>query len=314
MLGRYTLANNVKVTLAADVSAVASSITVNAASGIFNNPPDPTGDAASGGLSIATIQDAALPPTKTEIITYTGVTDNGNGTLTLTGVLRGIEGTTARSWTSGAVLFQSATAGQFSDPLLSLDRSGAGKVKIGASSVELDGATTTMLPKNSEGAVVLSAGTSKGSNLGFNGGFLQLYGDSNPDNDPAGKGRAVLSSSGELRLYSGQNIVLASANGVLVSGYADLMTDISIKFLGGSNACLKYGDAQVVGERRTGWTASTGVGARGSFPTYTAVQLGSAYNATVQQQLNAALDHIQVLSQQVKALKDDLLAHGLIGQ
>ncbi len=128
MLGRYTLANNVKVTLAADVSAVASSITVNAASGLFHDPPDPTGDDASNGTSILTIQDDALPPTKTEIITYTGVTDNGNGTLTLTGVLRGIENTIARSWTTGAVLFQAGTSGQFSDPDLTVDRTPGGVI------------------------------------------------------------------------------------------------------------------------------------------------------------------------------------------
>jgi hypothetical protein len=67
---------------------------------------------------------------------------------------------------------------------------------------------------------------------------------------------------------------------------------------------------KVVGNRVTGWTASTGTAARGAFATF-AGQVISA--SPTQAQVQAIDDHVKVLSQQLKAMKDDLIAHGLIG-
>lgn len=233
MLGRYTLANNVKVTLAADVSAVASSITVNAASGIFNNPPDPTGDAASGGLSIATIQDAALPPTKTEIITYTGVTDNGNGTLTLTGVLRGIEGTTARSWATGAVLFQAYTAGQRLHPKVHYNLPGAGSPHDGLQSED---------------------------------GFYT-------ENEVYGY---------KLRYENGVYYSLG------VGGLPVLVLNVP----------------------KSGWSIDMAIPFRASAGVYNApTSLNSTYDASVRNQLVDAMARIELMTQQIAALKADLMGH-----
>lgn len=122
MLGQYTLENNVRVVLHDAITAVSNTIRVDAATGLFRNPPNPSGDAASGGVAIATLQDATIPPTKTEIITYTSIANNGDGTFTLGGVARGAEGTTPQSFAAGAVLFQAATAGQSRHPYVEADQ------------------------------------------------------------------------------------------------------------------------------------------------------------------------------------------------
>lgn len=68
-------------------------------------------------------------------------------------------------------------------------------------------------------------------------------------------------------------------------------------------------DQDVVSYRRTGWTADTGVSYRGGSATYSATASAS-YDQT---QTQALMDSVKTLSQTVKALKDDLIAHGLIG-
>lgn len=118
MFGRYTVNNNVRVALHANINAVATSLTVVAASGVFNNPADPAGDVASGGIGIATLVDSLSLPTKTEIVTYTSLTDNGNGTFTLGGLVRGMDGTSGQSWLAGAVLIQTITAGMLRHPMV----------------------------------------------------------------------------------------------------------------------------------------------------------------------------------------------------
>lgn len=116
MLGKYALANNVRTTLRTAINSVASSLVVDAATGVFKNPPNP-----SGSLGILTLIDSMTQPTKTEIVTYTAVADNGNGTLTLSGVSRGQEGTVAQSFAAGAIVFQGVTAGQLDSPLIAGD-------------------------------------------------------------------------------------------------------------------------------------------------------------------------------------------------
>lgn len=322
MLGRYTLANNVKVTLSAGISAVASSITVNAATGLFNDPPDPTGDMASNGLSIATIQDAAIPPNNTEIITYTGVTDNGDGTLTLTDVQRAIEGSTARPWSTDDVLFQAATAGQFSDPLLFADRTVPDALNVSAGSVVFTKNSLTVRPNTPPGQdvgrLMLAGG---GAANKERGAYLSLNG-ANFSNFIGPGGDATLSTTGDIEISANAGratIIGTNSISIETLGTFDLYAGIAAN-LGTVNVDILYAkyriyinDTPVLGIRKTGWSASTGTAARSAYATYSAPTVGATYNATVQGQLNTALTHIEVLSQQVKALKDDLIAHGLIG-
>jgi len=102
----YTVANNVRATLNTGINSSVTSIIINNAVSPFNNPATPV----SGFPGVITLTDSLGAPTKFEIVTYTGITDNGNGTRTLTGVVRGVESSTAQAWTSGQFLYQSATA------------------------------------------------------------------------------------------------------------------------------------------------------------------------------------------------------------
>ena len=100
-----TLANDVQVELAAAISETDTSATIVAAVTPLNNPPTPDTD------SVLTLVDTLGSPAKVEIVRYTTVTDNGDGTLTIGGLTRGQEGTTAQSFDIGAIAYQAVTAG-----------------------------------------------------------------------------------------------------------------------------------------------------------------------------------------------------------
>ena len=93
--------NNVRATLNAGVSTGASSIQVLKAVSPYGEPP------TSGKI---TLMDSLSSPTKIEILSYTGRTDNTTY-WTLTGVTKGVESTTDQAWDAGDPLFQSFTAG-----------------------------------------------------------------------------------------------------------------------------------------------------------------------------------------------------------
>lgn len=96
-------ANFVQVKLAAGVAAAANTLSVQAIGAAFNLPP------ADGGL--LTITDSLGGPEAHEIIRYTA--RSGSGPYTLSGVTRGLEGTTPRAWSAGAYVVQCLTAGEF---------------------------------------------------------------------------------------------------------------------------------------------------------------------------------------------------------
>ena len=92
--------NNVKTTIQTAFNATATSIQVLKAVTPFNNPPE------SGTL---TFMDSLSSPTKIEVVTYTGRTDNGSY-WTITGVTRGQESSTASSFDVDAYVIQTWTA------------------------------------------------------------------------------------------------------------------------------------------------------------------------------------------------------------
>lgn len=96
-------ANFVQAKLAAAAAAAANTLSIQAMGGAFNLPP------ADGGL--LTITDSLGGPEAHEIIRYTA--RSGSGPYTLSGVTRGLEGTTARAWSAGAYVVQAVTAGEF---------------------------------------------------------------------------------------------------------------------------------------------------------------------------------------------------------
>lgn len=98
-----SFANNVKTELAAAATAAATELAIVTAQAPFNNPP------SDGRIMLS---DSLRSPTVFEVIGYSGLTDNGDGTLTLTGLTRGMEDTTAAAWDAGAFVYQSLTAEQ----------------------------------------------------------------------------------------------------------------------------------------------------------------------------------------------------------
>lgn len=57
------------------------------------------------------------------------------------------------------------------------------------------------------------------------------------------------------------------------------------------------------------WTAPTGTASRATFATYAAPDISAAY---VEAEVQAIADHVQVLSQRLKAIVDDLKANGAL--
>jgi hypothetical protein len=106
----FTLDNFVRSTLQADITAGATTVTVTKAAPPLRDPPDATVDAP--GLLV--LQDAPVSPTKIEVISYTGRSIVGT-VVTLTGVARGLEGSTASPWSAGTPTFQGITAGTLDD-------------------------------------------------------------------------------------------------------------------------------------------------------------------------------------------------------
>lgn len=72
---------------------------------------------------------------------------------------------------------------------------------------------------------------------------------------------------------------------------------------------LKANGTQVVGPRKTGWSNDTGTASRAAHATYSGTAEATYTQATIQ----ALMTAVQALSQGQKALKDDLILHGLIG-
>jgi hypothetical protein len=102
--------------------------------------------------------------------------------------------------------------------------------------------------------------------------------------------------------------VQASGGSFLVGNVATPTTD-KLQ-VGGSVSAVSYKVAgiQVVGAQRTGWTAATGTAYRGTFDANQAWTIGILDIVQIQQIANS----LTQARQRIKALEDDLRAHGLI--
>ncbi|MFK3699424.1 phage tail protein [Serratia ureilytica] len=102
--------------------------------------------------------------------------------------------------------------------------------------------------------------------------------------------------------------VQASGGSFLVGNVATPTTD-KLQVGGSVNAVsYKVAGIQVVGAQRTGWTAATGTAYRGSFDANQAWTIGILDIVQIQQIANS----LTQARQRIKALEDDLRAHGLI--
>ncbi|MBH3027234.1 phage tail protein [Serratia marcescens] len=102
--------------------------------------------------------------------------------------------------------------------------------------------------------------------------------------------------------------VQASGGSFLVGNVATPTTD-KLQVGGSINAVsYKVAGIQVVGAQRTGWTAATGTAYRGAFDANQAWTIGILDIVQIQQIANS----LTQARQRIKALEDDLRAHGLI--
>lgn len=102
--------------------------------------------------------------------------------------------------------------------------------------------------------------------------------------------------------------VQASGGSFLVGNVATPTTD-KLQVGGSVNAVsYKVSGIQVVGAQRTGWTAATGTAYRGAFDANQAWTIGILDVVQIQQIANS----LTQARQRIKALEDDLRAHGLI--
>jgi hypothetical protein len=103
----------------------------------------------------------------------------------------------------------------------------------------------------------------------------------------------------------------ASANITITSPYSLYVASGSSYFGGEVNTTdvFKVDGTQVVSNRATGWTADSGTAKRTANTTYSGTAEGAYTQATIQ----ALMDAVRDQSQTIKALKDDLISHGLIG-
>lgn len=119
--------------------------------------------------------------------------------------------------------------------------------------------------------------------------------------------------------HNGTSISIRNSNDLpIIEGTASSLKflDDNIVFSGGpviniddTAGVLQINGVQVVRARLTGWSADTGTSKRTANATYS----GTAEIAYTQATVQTLMDKVRDLSQTVKALKDDLISHGLIG-
>lgn len=101
----YRLENNVNTYLDKDIDSTTTNIVVKKAVAPFNNPIIPNSDE----IGVLTLVDNHESTTKIEIVHFENYIDNGNGTLTISGIVRGQENTTPKSFVKGSIVTQAIT-------------------------------------------------------------------------------------------------------------------------------------------------------------------------------------------------------------
>ena len=106
------------------------------------------------------------------------------------------------------------------------------------------------------------------------------------------------------------NQTVQPVSGSLLIGTIATPTADKLQVVGSVNVSVSYKVAglQVVGTRKTGWTAATGTAYRGTFDANQAWTIG-VLNVLQIQEIATALTQAR---QRIKALEDDLRSHGLI--
>lgn len=119
MITKWVLGNNVRHTIHTAFNAAATSVTLDVATLPFRSIAAPVSK-SQDSRGVVTFMDSLSNPTKIEIVTFTGWVDNGDGTITLSGLLRGQESTVASSFGVGNFAVQTLSADALNTPLMDL--------------------------------------------------------------------------------------------------------------------------------------------------------------------------------------------------
>lgn len=177
----------------------------------------------------------------------------------------------------------------------------------GGSDIENPGATATTLspPQNTYGnggAIILNSPTATPA-----GAFSSLrVTDADPIlylTDGTNTATRISGDLGHLRMVS------QSVNRDIYIGYDNAGSPVDVWQFDVSAAAILASGTQILSTRKTGWTADTGTAKRTANATYSGTAEAAYTQATIQTLMNALRDQ----SQAMKALKDDLISHGLIG-
>jgi len=165
-----SLNNFVRSVLQADCGPTDDTLMIQKAAAPLQDPPGATED-APGVLALI---DQPSTPTKVEIVAYTGQSVAGD-IVTLTGVSRGQEGTTAQSWTAGTPTYQPITAGV----IQALQTDVAGKLASDGTAVAADkwaAAITLTLAGKATGSVQIDGSGNVTLNVtDINADFLSTW-------------------------------------------------------------------------------------------------------------------------------------------
>lgn len=107
------------------------------------------------------------------------------------------------------------------------------------------------------------------------------------------------------------NQTVQSAGGSLLVGNIPSPTTDKLQVLGSENVSVSYKVAgtQVVGARKTGWTAAEGSAYRSSFNSDPYMPVSATYT---QSEVQTIANNLLTTLRRLKALEDDIRAHGLI--
>lgn len=125
--------------------------------------------------------------------------------------------------------------------------------------------------------------------------------------------RVALEANNSYTLYS-YNVTtgafVATAMNLTQAGAMVLGSTLFANGTINTNATYLINSVQVVGARNTGWVADTGTATKTSSATYTAPTIS---NPPTQAEVQAIANALQAATRSIKALKDALIGHGLIG-
>lgn len=173
---------------------------------------------------------------------------------------------------------------------------------LGTAAVKNTGTSGDAVPILNGAATTWAAGATFGGDLQINNATY-LRGKI-----AAGTTTRMIGINGSDTCFVGS--VDATIGSISFVGSGTFATMTSTGFNLPTGSIYRINNVQLVTSRRTGWTAATGTAARGTFATYTSPTIS---NPPTQAEVQAIADAVQVLSQRMKAVIDDLITHGLIG-